>query len=255
MIFKSAKNLDKNLGKPRVVLGMACATALAFVFVKWNGAMVPSALAQDWGKQDSAGSDSSAAAGSAPGRRSDGGMKKVAGVPLPGGREAPPAPSTSALPGRKSLPAEPSTMFPARSIFLNGMNIGSVRDQDLENVTVKIDGQGNIHLIAPHYDVREDTSYHPLLPQELPRFPKAGTMPEGMPQGPFSKQSGEKASGGESSRRSENDPRENDARGKESSEGKGGSEGKRDKESKDGAPPGFMPVGKPQMDPPPAAKK
>ena len=205
-------------------------------------------FAQDWNSEESSARENSS------GRKSDGGMKKVAGVPLPNGRDSrdvPPVASTRSLPGRKSLPYEPSTVFPARSLFLNGVNIGSVRDQELENVTVKIDAEGNIHLFAPHYDVREDTSYHPLMPQELPRFPKAGPVPEGLPQGPYSKQTGEKVGsartdderGGqqnnensrpEKMRKAENEPRNTGS--------------KDPSESKESAPAGFIPVGKGQPD-------
>lgn len=80
-----------------------------------------------------------------------------------------------------------TTRFPSRFVYLNGSNISSVRDQELENVTLKIDAQGNIHILAPHYEVSQDPSYHPLMPGELPRFPKERFNIDGLPQGKYSK--------------------------------------------------------------------
>lgn len=80
-----------------------------------------------------------------------------------------------------------STRFPARIIYLNGNNVSSVRNQTLENVTIRIDENGNVHITAPQYEVATDSSYHPLLPSELPRFPKHRIEIEGMPQGTYSK--------------------------------------------------------------------
>ena len=70
-----------------------------------------------------------------------------------------------------------TTQFPTRLIFLNGRNISSLKDEVLENVTVRIDAQGNIQIDAPHYEVNEQSSYHPLLPSELPRYPKNNMRP------------------------------------------------------------------------------
>lgn len=49
-----------------------------------------------------------------------------------------------------------------RSVYLNGKDISSARDQDLHNVEVRIDGTGNIFLDAPHYEVSEEARYTPL---------------------------------------------------------------------------------------------
>jgi hypothetical protein len=75
-------------------------------------------------------------------------------------------------------------------IFLNGTNINGVRNQDLTNVSIRIDEAGNFHITAPQYDVQQDSSYHPLMPSELPRFPKRQTGPVDLPQGRFSKETG-----------------------------------------------------------------
>ncbi|WP_159455744.1 hypothetical protein [Pseudobacteriovorax antillogorgiicola] len=67
-----------------------------------------------------------------------------------------------------------------RGIFLNGIDISSAKHQTLENVTIRIDGQGNIYIEAPHYEVNEESTYIPLsswnregmgLPDHKPRGP------------------------------------------------------------------------------------
>jgi len=68
----------------------------------------------------------------------------------------------------------PTTDFPARVIYLNGRNISSVREQQLEGVNVSIDSHGNIHINAPHYEVQESTHYRPLFGKDLPKFSKPG---------------------------------------------------------------------------------
>lgn len=88
-----------------------------------------------------------------------------------------------------------STYMPGRVIYLNGENIGSIRNQELENVNVRIDQNGNLYIEAPQYEVASEQSYHPLLPKELPQFKKENIyeqMP--LPQGVYSKQSGKTVS-------------------------------------------------------------
>lgn len=55
-----------------------------------------------------------------------------------------------------------SQMLQARSIFLNGTDISSATNQEMKNVEVKIDAEGNIHMSAPHYQVIEEDQYSPL---------------------------------------------------------------------------------------------
>ena len=111
-------------------------------------------------------------------------MQRVRGIPLPNSRSPRPL-FASAQPGgvrdaspsfaaRRSKPAigDLSTDFPARMIYLNGKNVSSVRDQQLEGVTVRIDSNGNLHISAPHYEVQESTHYRPLLPHDVPRVSK-----------------------------------------------------------------------------------
>ena len=94
-----------------------------------------------------------------------------------------------------------TTRYPPRLIQLNGVDISAVRGETLENVTVRIDDAGNLELRAPHYDVGTDTSFHPLLPTELPRVPKGRTAPLDLPQGSFSKGSYSNGSAGAKSRK------------------------------------------------------
>lgn len=49
-----------------------------------------------------------------------------------------------------------------RAIFLNGIDVSGAKHQLLENVTVRIDGTGQIFIEAPHYEVNEESTYIPL---------------------------------------------------------------------------------------------
>jgi nucleoid-associated protein YgaU len=120
------------------------------------------------------------------------GMKRVRAIPFHG-NSAPRAEKTGELSGasksEKSVRAESvfehtepvrkpqwqsprASAYAVRKVFLNGTNISSLRGETLDNVQVRIDEQGDIHLLAPHYEVSEESSYHPLLPRELPRYSK-----------------------------------------------------------------------------------
>jgi hypothetical protein len=50
----------------------------------------------------------------------------------------------------------------ARSVFLNGTDISSAKNQKLRNVTVQIDAQGNVYIEAAHYQVHDESAYLPL---------------------------------------------------------------------------------------------
>jgi len=50
----------------------------------------------------------------------------------------------------------------ARSIFLNGIDVSSARNQTLKNVQIKINENGDVFIIAPHYQVNEEETYTPL---------------------------------------------------------------------------------------------
>jgi hypothetical protein len=84
-----------------------------------------------------------------------------------------------------------STYLTGRSIYLNGENISSIRDQELDNVNLKIDNNGNIFIEAQQYEVGTEQSYHPLLPKELPKFQKEKHFEQkNIPAGVYSKETG-----------------------------------------------------------------
>jgi len=49
-----------------------------------------------------------------------------------------------------------------RSIFLNGSDISGARNQLLKNVDVRISENGDIFIVAPHYQVAEEDAFTPL---------------------------------------------------------------------------------------------
>jgi len=70
----------------------------------------------------------------------------------------------------------------ARSVYLNGIDISSSRNQNLKGVNLRIDENGNLYVEAPHYQVNEENTFAPLsswiqgttgpkhqVPQELPK--------------------------------------------------------------------------------------
>src|SRR5688572_30489857 len=50
----------------------------------------------------------------------------------------------------------------ARSVYMNGVDISSARNQNLAKVNIRIDENGNIFIEAPHYQVNEEYSFTPL---------------------------------------------------------------------------------------------
>lgn len=50
----------------------------------------------------------------------------------------------------------------SRSLFLNGIDISSARNQEMKNVTIRIDESGNLFIEAPQYNVREESEYLPV---------------------------------------------------------------------------------------------
>lgn len=121
-------------------------------------------------------------------------MKRVRGIRLPE-QQAKAGFSNIQQPHSQPLPAEfmqtarlskpeacaPTTDFPARMVYLNGRNVSSVREQQLEAVNVSIDSNGNIHITAPHYEVQESTHYRPLFGKDLPKFSKPTAQREEPP--------------------------------------------------------------------------
>lgn len=113
-------------------------------------------------------------------------MSRVNGIPLPtrgtrmaansqgGGYQPAGGDSYPIAGGRRSKApvGDLTTDFPARMIYLNGKNISSVRDQQLDGVSVRIDVNGNLHISAPQYEVQESMHYRPLLPNDIPKVGK-----------------------------------------------------------------------------------
>lgn len=73
----------------------------------------------------------------------------------------------------------------ARSLFLNGIDISSARHQEMERVTVRIDGAGNVYIVAPHYQVNNESTYIPLSnwnrPPGLPGHGNVGNLMQQSP--------------------------------------------------------------------------
>jgi hypothetical protein len=130
-------------------------------------------------------------------------LKKVGGIPLPNNRSSRPvaggvsgqslASSQGSLAGprdasplvgartvRRSKPFidEVTTDFPARMVYLNGKNISSVREQQLNGVNVRIDAHGNVHILGAHYEVQESSHYRPLFEHEVPKLSKPSSDAE-----------------------------------------------------------------------------
>ncbi len=60
-----------------------------------------------------------------------------------------------------SSPKMPTTI-PNRSIYINGVDVSSARNQDLRNVQIKIAENGDIYISAPQYQVTEEETFMPL---------------------------------------------------------------------------------------------
>jgi hypothetical protein len=50
----------------------------------------------------------------------------------------------------------------ARSVYVNGIDISSARNQSLKNVHLRIDENGHVYIEAPHYQVNEEQTFTPL---------------------------------------------------------------------------------------------
>lgn len=107
------------------------------------------------------------------------------------------------------------SLLSARSVYVNGIDISSARNQSLKNVHLRIDENGNVYIEAPHYQVNEEHTFTPLSslvdgigtapqhkePQQLPKegqpvpaapaaavAPAAEAAPEGEPQANLEKE-------------------------------------------------------------------
>jgi len=68
-----------------------------------------------------------------------------------------------------------------RSVFLNGIDISSTKNQSMQQVNVSIDSQGNIYIEAPHYEAQQETTFVPLGRQGT----QAGKIPQHRVPGPL----------------------------------------------------------------------
>jgi hypothetical protein len=75
-----------------------------------------------------------------------------------------------------------SVLAPTRKVTLNGVNIGTMRNEELSNVKVLIDDQGNIKILAPQYEASHQSSFHPLLSSDVPKYKKESFLKEDVPE-------------------------------------------------------------------------
>lgn len=68
-----------------------------------------------------------------------------------------------------------------RSIYMNGVDVSSSRNQDMRNVHVKIDEYGNIFITAPHYQVSEEDTFTPLSSYKYAPAQPAHVPPQELP--------------------------------------------------------------------------
>lgn len=59
-----------------------------------------------------------------------------------------------------SLVAAPALAF---DVFLNGIKVTNLKNADLRNCSVKFDGDGNVHIISPGYNVVTDKDGNPRV--------------------------------------------------------------------------------------------
>lgn len=72
---------------------------------------------------------------------------------------------SGSAPAQIAAPAPPQKPVFTRSIFLNGMNINSIRNQDLDDVSLFIDKKGNVYIEAPQYEVGAENSARSRMPK------------------------------------------------------------------------------------------
>lgn len=79
-----------------------------------------------------------------------------------------------------------------RSVFLNGQDISSARQQNVRGANINIDEEGNVFIEAPHYRVQEEKNYVPLSTwvkdSNVPSHKDPGAFPN---KKPTSKMSGD----------------------------------------------------------------
>ena len=72
------------------------------------------------------------------------------------------------------------TLAGNRSIFLNGIDVSSARNQDLRNVHIRISDNGDIFITAPQYQVNEEETFTPLSTYIPGAHPPVHTPPMDM---------------------------------------------------------------------------
>ena len=70
-------------------------------------------------------------------------------------------------------------------LFLNGIDISGARGQELKNVDIIIDNQGQIFIVAPHYQVHEEDTYVPLSSLGKATGPTSHRGPVGLSRGGY----------------------------------------------------------------------
>ncbi len=76
----------------------------------------------------------------------------------------------------------PSVLAETRSVFLNGVDISSTKNQSMQQVNITIDSQGNVYIEAPHYEAQQETTFVPLGRQgtvtaRIPQHKAPGPLP------------------------------------------------------------------------------
>ncbi|RZA27363.1 MAG: hypothetical protein EOP10_00255 [Proteobacteria bacterium] len=69
-----------------------------------------------------------------------------------------------------------------RSVFLNGVDISSTKNQSMQQVNISIDSQGNVYIEAPHYEAQQESTFVPLGRQgsvtaRIPQHRAPGPLP------------------------------------------------------------------------------
>ena len=95
-----------------------------------------------------------------------------------GAAESNSAPNHTGKPSYTAAPMPITT--PNRSVFMNGIDISSSRNQDLRNVHVKISENGDIFIAGPQYQVTEEETFMPLSSYTGKSQPPAHRPPQDM---------------------------------------------------------------------------
>lgn len=94
-------------------------------------------------------------------------------------------PNNQGSPGSATMPVT----TPNRSVYLNGVDISSSRNEDLRNVHIKISENGDLFISAPQYQVTEEETFMPLSSYTTKSMPPEHKPPQPM-RGPDQPSSG-----------------------------------------------------------------